>query len=229
MHRERAQTWRTVVSRPKLLFATTNPAKVERLNWIREGLPFQVVTAGELAALPNSEEAGDSHRQIAEAKAVAWSRAAECLALATDGGIDIRALGPRWETLLTRRAAGPAATEELRAAYLLDLMRNLHGEAREAFWREAAALADHGQLLGSWEVQATEPMRVAHSPDFIGVPAGFYVPSLLEFPRLGRSYARLSAEERDLALNHWSQLRDLVRPALVGWLNEQSGSHGSFG
>ncbi|MBI4494365.1 MAG: phosphatase PAP2 family protein [Chloroflexi bacterium] len=198
---------------PALLLATTHPAKRERLAWMVEGLPLRVLTPEQVAARPVVEERGANHRQVAEAKALAWSRAVQGLALASDGGVDIPALGARWEALLTRRAAGSEASDEQRAAHLLALLGGLRGEQRQARWREAAALAARGRLLGSWEVESSEPMRIAERYDPSGVPLGFWVPGLLEFPRLGRRYGQLSPAERERALDHWARLRPLVRAA----------------
>jgi inosine/xanthosine triphosphate pyrophosphatase family protein len=197
-----------------LLLATSNPAKIARLRWMVAGLPLQLLTPDQLGQAAEAEERGDSHRAIAEAKALAWSRAVGGLALATDGGIDIPALGPHWQALLTRRAAGPEATAERRAHHLLELMGGLRGDERRAHWREAAALADSGRLLGSWEAESGEPTRIAERYDPTGVPEGFWVPGVLEFPRLGRAYAQLSAEERERVLDHWGKLRSPVRAAL---------------
>lgn len=200
--------------RPVLLLATSNPAKLDRLRWIVEGLPVRTETPAHVEQRPPSEEMGESHGEIAEAKAIAWSRAMGGLALASDGGVDIPALGAHWEALLTRRAAGPGAADAQRAEHLLELMGDLAGEQRRACWREAAALADSGRLIGSWEVQSDESMLIAHRYDPLGVPEGFYVPGLLEFPRFGRRFGLLGAEDRERALNHWAKLRPMVRNAL---------------
>lgn len=206
-----------VSGRGRLLLATTNPAKLARLRAMAEGFDLELLTLADVSASPRQEERGESHRAIAEAKARAWSGACGGLALATDGGLDIPALGARWEGVLTRRAAGSSATDAERAAYLLELTRELRGEARRVVWREAVALADRGRLLGAWEVESGEPMRLAESYEPVGVPDGFYVPGLLEFPRLGRRYSQLTVEERELALDHWAKLRQAVRAELARW------------
>ena len=210
------------MARPVLLLATTNPAKQARLAWLVRGLPLRLLTPAQAGVHVEIEEEGQTHRAIAEAKAIAWSSAVAGLALASDGGIDIPALGPRWEARLTRRAAGAAATDEQRARHLLALMVGLTGEQRAAQWREAVARADRGRLLGSWEAAGREPMRIAEQADFRGVPAGFWVPSVLEFPRLGRRYSELTPAERERALDYWTRLRRPVRAALRQQLKAQA-------
>ena len=95
-----------------LLLATTNPAKLVRLRWVVEGLPYATITPadlppGQAATVP---EDGASFAGNARQKAEAWSSAAGgMLALASDGGLEVPALGERWQALRTRRNAGEGA------------------------------------------------------------------------------------------------------------------------
>ena len=64
-------------------------------------------------------------RTIARDKAVSVGRrhVRHALTIASDGGLVIPVLGPRWESRYTRRFAGPAADNEERLSRLLELMR----------------------------------------------------------------------------------------------------------
>lgn len=205
-----------LVARPgeALLLATRNPAKVEALRALVEGLPLRPVTPQEAGVeLPEAEE-GETHREVAAAKAVEASRRFGGLALASDGGLVVPALGEGWRSLFTRRFAGPGATDEERARALLARMRGLAGEARRALWVEAVALAGRGRLLGVWEAQGGEGGILAEGWDPSRPPGAFWVWHLWYFPDLGKTFEEMTPEERARVGDPWARLRSPVRGAL---------------
>ena len=199
------------MDKQRVLLATTNPAKLERLRWILDGLDIETATPDDLG-LPQAppEEDGATHEENARIKAESWSRAASMPALATDGGLDIPALGGRWESLLTHRFAGDEADDAARLERLLDLMAPLSGSQRTASWVEAVAVAENGSTLASWSVEGATGILADSSGRGPAVP-GFWVFSAWYFPRLGKTYNELTEAERDVLNDHWSRLRPLVR------------------
>ncbi len=193
-----------------LLLATTNPAKLSRLRWLVEGLPFTLTTPADYPVAPAIAEDGATHQAIAEEKARAWSRVARGLALASDGGLAIPALGDAWDSRRTHRFAGERASDSDRAKRLLELMRQFAGDQRRAFWREALALADSGRLLQSWEVES-QPGVIAEQFDPSLMEPGFWAFSLWYFPQFRKTYAQLSEQELAQVDDHWTRLRELVR------------------
>ncbi len=193
-----------------ILLATGNPAKQDALRNLLAGIPLNPVSPMELGLNADPEETAETHEAIAVEKAVAWSRLAGMLAIATDGGLVVPSLGPRWESRYTHRFAGPAADDEERRRRLLELLQDCHGQQREASWVEALAIADSGRPVKSWElggslgVIATEPQPGPHPP-------GFWVFPLWYFPSLGKYYTQLSESERESLGDHWSTLKQLVR------------------
>ena len=192
-----------------LYLATTNPAKVERLRWVFAGLGLKPLP------LPpghgsGPDESGASFRENAELKARYWSKQISGLAVASDGGISIPALGARWDALRTARAAGEQADDEQRARHLLDLASTLSGEQRAAFWSEAAALARNGRLIVSWLAAGTEARLVEHI-DSIYLRPGFWAASLCYLPELGTTLANLVDEQLPEADPTWADLRRQVR------------------
>ena len=99
-------------------------------------LPFDPVTPQQAGASASPEETGDTHESIARDKAARWSRAASMLAIASDGGLIIPALGPQWESRYTRRFAGEEVGGAQRLERLLELMLPLQGADRRASWAE---------------------------------------------------------------------------------------------
>jgi len=190
--------------------ASGNPAKQRSLRWLLEGLPLPPVTPQELGLESVPEEEGDNHQTIARQKALEWSQAGSMLAIASDGGLVVPALGSDWESIFTHRFAGPAADDADRQDRLLELLHPYRGQEREASWVEALAIADRGDILASWELTgATGVIResLGNSPQ---VP-GYWAFSLWYFPQYGKTYNELSLKEKESLGDHWGRLRGLVQ------------------
>ena len=197
-----------------VVLATTNPAKAERLRLLCEGLDVVLVDGPGLEGMPEVDEEGASHLGNAVHKAVAWSRLNAHVALASDGGLAIPALGDDWSSLVTRRGTGGDVSDEEHAARLLRRMRDLHDGQRAAHWTEAAALAREGELLGAWEASGLH----GHIADeFVPPPGGtrgFWVSGLWVSAASGNRHWELS--EADLAAEDdpWLSLTPRVRDLL---------------
>ena len=196
-----------------ILLATGNRDKQDEFRRILCGLPFSPVTPAEVAISGPADEDGDSHEAIARDKARHWSSAASMLAIASDGGLVVPALGGRWEGRYTHRFAGPAADNDERLVRLLELMRPYSGEDRRASWVEALAIADRGRILASWELTGGSGYLEEHPPD--GPPPEFWVFSIWRFPQFGAVYSQLTPEQKWTIDDHWGRLRRLVRRYLV--------------
>ena len=199
-----------------LLLATANTAKLARLRWVVEGLPYATITPadlspGHVATLP---EDGASFADNARQKAEAWSAAAGgMLTLASDGGLEIPALGERWQALRTRRNAGEGADNAERIRHLLDLMRDLHGEGRRARWHEALALAQGGAALHVWTASGDGGLIVEQAPpDPADDP--FWTERIRYYPDAAKPYHDLNADELAALDTVWPRLRAEVRAAL---------------
>jgi inosine/xanthosine triphosphate pyrophosphatase family protein len=178
------------VARP-IVLGTANAAKQEQLRWLLSGLPLDPVL---VPPLPVAEDAPDLAGNAA-AKALAYS--AGGLAIASDGGLEAPALGPAWDPVLTRRQ-GQSRLREL-ASGLAD---------RRAHWSEAVAIAEGGQVLAVWTESGTEG-ALAREP--WPPPSDFWVWDIFLFPSLGKTWAALTASERDLVDLTWTRLRERVQ------------------
>ncbi len=199
-----------VTIHPPILLATGNHAKQEALRWLVEGAPVVPVTPAEAGVLADPDESADTHLAIAREKAREWSEAGQMLVIASDGGLVIPALGANWESRHTHRFAGPAADDRERARRLLKVMEPLRGEERSASWVEAVAVADRGEVLASWDLTGATGYIVEGVPPEVDT-SGFWVFSLWRFPRFGKIYHDLTAEEKEALDDHWTRLRELVR------------------
>lgn len=195
---------------PRLLLASTNPAKQSRIAWLLDGLDLQLLTPQVLAGLHPVEEDGLTHAANAAKKALEWSRQAGCLALATDGGLVIPGLGEHWNPLTTARFAGPRANDTERIHALLALMRNLTGSQRAAWFMEAAALADGGTLVKQWQVESPHG-SIAATYDPTTQEPGAWAFSLWAPNQFGKAYSTLTPAERAQLDDHWGRLRQLIQ------------------
>ena len=198
-----------------VLLATTTPAKEERLRALVDGLDLALVDGSALASPPEVEEDGSSHLGIAIRKAVAWSRTSPEVALASDGGLAIPALGDDWSSLVTRRGTGGDVSDEEHAARLLRRMRDLHGDQRAAHRVEAIALARDGVLISAWEASGQHG-RIAET--YVPPPGGtdgFWIPGLWVSDASGKRGWQLT--EADLAAEEgpWLTLEPPVRDLLA--------------
>jgi inosine/xanthosine triphosphate pyrophosphatase family protein len=144
------------------------------------------------------------------------------LAIATDGGLVIPALGGRWESRFTHRFAGPAADDAERLRRLLELMRPCRGAQREASWVEALAIADRGEVLASWELTGGAGV-IAESAEGSPYVPGFWAFTVWYFPLLGKTYNQLTPQERDALGDHWRRLRGLVQEFFRSYLGGREG------
>lgn len=199
---------------PRVLLATTNLAKSERLASICEGLSLEVINGAEIANVSGVDELGASHMGIAVQKAIVWSQRYPLVALASDGGLVIPALGNNWDSTLTRRLGEDAITDEERARRLVSRMRDLPRVDRMAYWAESIAIARNGILICAWETEGLcGVIGEDYRPD-PETPAGFWADALWETTD-GRKRWELLDEEQSPGADPWLQLRGPVRELLA--------------
>ena len=160
-------------SATSILLATGNPAKQQKLAWLVEAINLSPTTPQQLGLSGVPEEEGGTHHEIARAKAREWSLAGSTLAIASDGGLVLPALGDSWESLYTHRFAGPAANDQERTRRLLELMEPYQGGEREASWVEGLCVADRGRILASWELRGGTGI-ISEAPDSAPAIPGFW-------------------------------------------------------
>lgn len=192
-----------------ILLATGNGDKQRAFRSLLDGLPLTSITPAELGITTSPEEDGDTHEAIAEKKAVQWSRAGSMLAIASDGGLVIPALGPAWESRHTHRFAGPAVDDSQRVDRLLELMEPFTGTDRSASWAEAVAIAHKGRLLASWDLLGARG-KITEARKSGPVPK-FWAFTVWTFPQYGKTYNELTPGERESLNDHWTRLGHLVR------------------
>ena len=199
------------MNQTSILLATSNPAKQRTFRWLLEGLPLTPFTPQDLGIASVPDEVGNSHLAVARLKAQSWSQTGSMLAIASDGGLAVPALGAGWQSLYTHRFAGETATGEDRVRSLLDLLQPYRGRDRRASWLESLAIAHRGRVLVSWELEGATGIIGEKMPVETLEPDGFWAFSVWEFPHLGKTYNQLSTPEREALDDHWVRLQRLVQ------------------
>ena len=204
-----------------IVAATRNRAKIAEFQRLIASLATVVPISSDFEFLA-VDERGNSIEAIASEKAATLSQQLQAagrpsLTIASDGGLLIPGLGTSWNPLTTRRFAGEDASDLERAELLLNMAESLDDSQREVGWREAVAIADHGQLIGVWSADS-EPGLLASTVDgaLVERQPGFWIPAIWLVPRFGnRPMASLTAAERQSIDDHWRKLQEPVRSSLA--------------
>lgn len=182
----------------ELLLASQNRGKVAEMRVLLEGLPFRVLSPGDLGLNEAPEETGITFVENAILKARHYARASGLLAVADDSGISVDALGGR-PGLLSARFGGEGATDDQRNTLLLSKLQGLPPEQRGAHFTCAVAVArlrDAGALEPEvlFEVVETVDGRIAEAPRGGN---GFGYDPIFFYPPFGRTFGEAAREEKD--------------------------------
>ncbi len=182
----------------RILLATNNPGKVREMRRLLDGCGFEVVTPAEVGLSLDVDETGSSYEANARLKAEAFARAAGCMALADDSGIEVDALdgGPG---RFSARFGGPALDDEGRTRHLLARLEGVPCERRTARYRAVVVVAPAEAGAEPRVFEGVQEGCIATAPRGNG---GFgYDPVFLVD---GRTQAELSDAEKD-AVSHRGQ------------------------
>jgi XTP/dITP diphosphohydrolase len=177
-----------------LFVASSNPGKLREFRALAR-------PAGEfvdLAFIPIFdsiavfEEIWPTFAENASGKALHYSQYAEGVVIADDSGLVVPALGGA-PGVLSARYAGPEASDEERVQKVLDEMRGKTGEERQARFVCVVAVAEAGKMRGLFSASAEGILL-----DQPRGQDGFGYDPIFFFPALGKTYAEISREEKNL-------------------------------
>jgi XTP/dITP diphosphohydrolase len=188
----------------KLLLASSNPGK------LREYRELASESGIELASLPNFteiegfEETAPTFAENAAGKAQHYSGLTSACVLADDSGLVVPALGGA-PGVRSARYAGVNATDKDRINKLLREMKDEKGDERRARFVCVTAIAKQGRVLAVTSDFArgvlTEAPRGAN---------GFGYDPIFLFPELGRTYAELTNQEKNLYSHRGKAFRSML-------------------
>ena len=145
----------------------------------------------EYQSLPEFAENASTFAENAAGKALHYSRWSEGFVFADDSGLVVPSLGGA-PGVHSARYAGADATNSQRIEKLLQEMRGKTGEDRAAYFVCAIALAQKGRALAV--VTDRVDGEILESPQGA---EGFGYDPVFCFPALKKSFAELSAEEKN--------------------------------
>jgi XTP/dITP diphosphohydrolase len=191
--------------RERLVIATGNPGKLREFRNLLAGLPYEVVSLGELGC-DSPEETGSSFLENALIKARHAAKAADAAAIADDSGLEVDALGGA-PGIFSARYSGADATDAANNAKLLAALATTPAQARTARYRCVLAFVDRdpgtAPLIaeGVWEGCIMDSARGS---------AGFGYDPYFWLPELGMTAAELSPAEKNRRSHRGTAMRALL-------------------
>ncbi len=191
-----------------LVVASRNAGKVREIRELLAGLFVRVLSLDDIPPLPETEEPHDTFAANAVEKALAVARASGYCALADDSGLCVDAL----DGAPGMKSARVAHDDPARIAWLLGRLSGVPVERRTAHFTCAVALASPDGAVETWE--ATAEGVIADTP---AGENGFGYDPVFLVPALGRTFAQLSASEKN-SISHRGKALRLFRADFVARL-----------
>jgi XTP/dITP diphosphohydrolase len=192
----------------EIVVATNNPHKYDEISAILNGLPVRLIPLSAYPDAPELREEGATYAENAVHKALTVARFTGKWALGDDTGLEVDALDGQ-PGLHSARFAGEGVTISDNKRKLLRLMESVPTEKRTAAFRTVLALV--GPSGKSQVVEGVLQGRIAEEESGEG---GFGYDSLFYLPELGKTYAELTAEEKN-RISHRARAVLKVRERLL--------------
>jgi XTP/dITP diphosphohydrolase len=191
-----------------LFLASSNQGKLREFRSLAAGTGGTALTELELLpdfdSLPSFEENAPTFGENALGKALHYSRLHAGLVFADDSGLVVPALGGA-PGVYSARYAGANATSAERIAKLLSEMREEKGQERKAHFVCAIALAKNGRA----KAIVTDRVDGEIMEELRG-ESGFGYDPVFYFPEREKTFAELSAEEKNLISHRGKAFRKLL-------------------
>ena len=200
----------------KLLIATRSAGKMREIRRILADVPgLEVLSLDDAGIAEAPEEEGlepyDTFEENARSKATYFFRKTGLPTVADDSGIVVDALagapGVRSKRFAPPDLAEGRGQDAANNAYLVERLRGVRTEDRTARYVCVAVMLDGGTDEAGLVARGTAEGRIVDEPRGEG---GFgYDPHVL-VPELGRTFAELSAEEKDARSHRGEAFRALA-------------------
>jgi XTP/dITP diphosphohydrolase len=190
----------------RLYVASSNPGKLREYRALAEpaGASVDLAFIPIFDSLAVYEEIWPTFAENAAGKALHFSQFAEGVVIADDSGLVVPALGGA-PGVLSARYAGPGASDAERLQKLLGEMRGKKGEDRRARFVCVAAVAESGKMRGLFSASAEGILL-----DEPRGRDGFGYDPIFFFPALGKTYAEISREEKNLHSHRGKAFRKAI-------------------
>jgi XTP/dITP diphosphohydrolase len=190
----------------RLYVASSNPGKLREYRALAEpaGASVDLAFIPIFDSLAVYEEIWPTFAENAAGKALHFSQFAEGVVIADDSGLVVPALGGA-PGVLSARYAGPGASDAERLQKLLGEMRGKKGEDRRARFVCVVAVAESGKMRGLFSASAEGILL-----DEPRGQDGFGYDPIFFFPALGKTYAEISREEKNLHSHRGKAFRKAI-------------------
>jgi XTP/dITP diphosphohydrolase len=178
----------------RLFVASSNPGKLReyRALALPAGGSVDINFIPIFHSLDVFDEIWPTIAENAAGKALHYSRSSEGVVIADDSGLVVPVLGGA-PGVHSARYAGPDATDADRVQKVLKEMRGIKGEDRRALFVCVVAVAESGKVRGVFSASAEGILlEEPRGHDGFGYDPIFY------FPTLGKTYAEISRDEKNL-------------------------------
>jgi XTP/dITP diphosphohydrolase len=197
-----------MITKPRLLLATTNKGKIKEYRSLLSGIPYDLLTPADCGISAEVKEDGETYEQNALLKATYMASLSCILTMADDSGLEVDALGGE-PGVRSARYAGEKKTDADRNVYLLAKLKNAPDIHRTAQFRCVIALAaPNGKVelfSGSCQgIIASEP-RGTHGHGYDPI---FYI------PELKKTMAELTMAEKN-QISHRARAAEKAKKFLV--------------
>jgi XTP/dITP diphosphohydrolase len=193
----------------KLFLASSNAGKLREFRALARvfapGVALELELLPGFESLPAFEETAATFAENALGKALHYSRLREGLVFADDSGLVVPALGGA-PGVHSARYAGAEASNERRIQKLLHALRGKTGAERAAHFVCAIALAERGRAVAV--VTGRVDGEILEAPRGGG---GFGYDPIFYFPALGKTFAELAPEEKNLHSHRGRAFRKLLQ------------------
>lgn len=187
----------------EVVLATRNQGKIKEIAAYLKDEEIRIYSLDDFPRTAEVKEDGKTFRENALKKARHVANSTGKLTLADDSGLEVDALGGK-PGVLSARYAGEKATDDEKNKKLLDALNGLPLERRGASFRCVFALVEPS----GHEVIIEEACRGVIAPERRG-DRGFGYDPLFFFPPLQRTFAELTAEEKNVFSHRGKALRRL--------------------
>jgi XTP/dITP diphosphohydrolase len=191
----------------KLYLATSNPGKLGEFRALAAAAPLLRVALEALPGfdeLPVFKESAPTFAENAAGKALHYSRLRDEMVFADDSGLVVPALAGA-PGVHSARYAGQQTTNSRRIEKVLSEMQGKTGNARAAYFVCAIALAGKGRAIAV--VSDRVDGEILESPRGTG---GFGYDPVFQFPALKKTFAELTAEEKNQFSHRGKAFRRLL-------------------
>ena len=188
----------------KLFVSSSNPGKLREYQVLAAGHAVELELLPGLDHLPRFEENAPTFAENAAGKALHYSRYAERPVIADDSGLVVPALRGA-PGVQSARYAGTGASDADRVRKLLEEMRSKSGNERRARFVCVLALAECGRARAVFSDAVEGELLLAPRGH-----QGFGYDPIFFYSPLGKTFAQLSREEKNLHSHRGKAFRKLL-------------------